>query len=343
MKAQVWQGVEAMAMTDVDVPDPQEGEVLLKVGTCGICGTDVHIYDGTMTYAIPPVILGHEFAGEIAEVGKGVTGLRVGDVVAMDPNVPCNQCYHCRRALPNMCENARAYGVNRNGGFAEYCVVPAPAVVKLPEGVSAREGSFVEPLSCVAHAFQKVRVEPDHTVLITGMGTIGLLALQVARACGAARIIVTDLRDGNLTLATTLGADYTINPKAGGDLSEEITNLTNGRGADVGMDAAGATSAIELLVNVAAKGGTVVIFGNVPEGTSVKVDPVRVLRSELTIVGSWLNPYSVQYAAELLGSKKVRVEPLITNVHPLEHLVRGIEEVCQHKDGEVKHTVVMAC
>ncbi len=338
MKAAVWKGVEKMEMKELDVPKPKQNEVLVKVGACGICGTDMHIYYGKMTYAKPPVVLGHEFAGKVVEAGKEVLDIREGDIVAVDPNASCNHCYYCRNSMPNQCLHLDPYGVVRNGGFEEYCAISEVGAVKLGKGVSPEEGSFIEPLSCVCHAFDKMRLKPTYSVAVMGCGTIGLLIVQMLKAHGVGTIVCTDIRDKNLEIAKKLGATHAFNPKKT-DLKKEIASIEE-RGLDLCLDASGNVGAIEEGLTMIRKGGTMMLYGNVPEGSQIRVNPIDILRKEITLTGSWLNPLSVQYAVDVLEKRRIDTKHLISRKLPVEKLVDGIELMKRSEDGIVKILIV---
>ncbi|MFH1447577.1 MAG: alcohol dehydrogenase catalytic domain-containing protein, partial [Candidatus Micrarchaeota archaeon] len=237
MKAAVWKGIERIDIEDIAVPEPRDDEILVKVGACGICGTDMHIYYGEMAYAKPPVVLGHEFAGIVEGVGKEVKDIRSGDMVAVDPNASCNHCYYCRNDMPNQCIHLDPYGVVKNGGFEEYCVISEVGAVGLRKRVTAEQGAFIEPLSCVCHAFDKIKMKPTDTVSIIGCGTIGLLMLQMVRAHGIERIICTDIREKNLKIAKSLGASHVFNPKEV-NLKKEVGSIAKD-GVSLCLDASG--------------------------------------------------------------------------------------------------------
>ncbi len=334
MKAALWKGVKNVGVEDIPVPEPKDNELLLKVGACGICGTDVHIYYGKMTYAKPPVVLGHEFAGVVEDVGKEVKDIRKGDLVAVDPNASCNHCYYCRNDMPNQCLHLDPYGVVKDGGFADYCVINEVGAVGLRKKITAEQGAFIEPLSCVCHAFDKIKMKPTDCVSVIGCGTIGLLMLQMVKAHGIENVICTDIREKNLKLAEKLGAKYVFNPQKT-DLKKELNGIASG-GVSLCLDASGNVAAIEEGLDMIKRGGTMMLYGNAPEGSHVRINPVDVLRKEITIMGSWLNPHSVQYAVDVLEQGRVDIEPLVSKRVPIEKLVDGIELMKKSEDGIVK-------
>src|SRR5271169_4270169 len=189
----------------------EDGEVLIQVQACGVCGTDVHIVEGSARSA-PPVVLGHEYSGVVTDVAKRVTGVSIGDRVAVDPNISCGTCFFCRRGLIHLCENLRALGVDRDGGMAEYCIVPLRQVYILPQAMIPEVAVFIEPVSCAIHGIDLAKIKTGDTVVIVGGGTIGLIMLQLVRLAGAARIVVVEPLQQKRLLATELGADIVLNP-----------------------------------------------------------------------------------------------------------------------------------
>lgn len=216
MKAAIWKGIERIDIEDIAIPEPRDNEILVKVKACGICGTDMHIYYGEMTYAKPPVVLGHEFAGTVEEVGNDVKDIRCGDMVSVDPNASCNHCYYCRNDMPNQCMHLKPYGVVKNGGFEEYCVISEVGAVGLRDRITAEQGAFIEPLSCVCHAFDKIKMKPTDTVSIdtVSVGFIFILSKawhtqdngSMNAPCSA---VILSL---NPTAPTSLMTQYSSNP-----------------------------------------------------------------------------------------------------------------------------------
>ena len=185
---------------------------MVKVKASGICGTDLHIYKGEVKGLVKPgTVLGHEFAGEVAAVGPQVKNFKVGDRVAIEPNLFCGACHYCRNAKKHFCENWAAIGLSRDGGFAEYSVVPASAAYKMPKGLEYKNAAFFEPMACVLHGIERARVKVGETVVVQGAGSIGQLYVQALKRLGASKIIVADIDPTKLTLAKKFGANLTVN------------------------------------------------------------------------------------------------------------------------------------
>ncbi|HHY47162.1 MAG TPA: zinc-dependent alcohol dehydrogenase family protein, partial [Firmicutes bacterium] len=274
---------------------------------CGVCGTDFHIYRGEAP-ARPPVILGHEYFGEIVATGREVEGLGPGDIVAIDPNIPCGECYFCRIGKPHLCESSHALGVTIDGGFAEYSVAPASQCHKLPGGVNMATGVFVEPVACCLHGIDLAGIRPGNTVVILGAGTIGLILMQLARLSGASELIVSDPLPDRRNLAVTLGATRAVDSE-NEDLAGVVRTVSPA-GADVVIEAVGMAKTVKAAIELAARGGTVLIFGVSPEGLTIPVSPFEIYKKELKIQGSYVNPYTSSRAVKMLVTGQVEVEAL---------------------------------
>ncbi|MGI6367155.1 MAG: zinc-dependent alcohol dehydrogenase family protein [Anaerolineae bacterium] len=316
MQAAVFRGVGDLAVEQRPVPQPAAGEVLVQVMACGICGTDRHIFHGDFETR-PPVVIGHEYAGRIAAVGPLVTELHVGDRVAVDPNIYCGKCGPCRRGQIHMCRNLVALGVDIDGGFAEYSLVPVSQCFALPESVTFLEGAMAEPLACCVHGMDLAGVRSGDTVAVIGAGAIGQIMAQLARLQGAGRVLVSDPSPARRELALSLGADEVIDP-----LQEDPTR-PGGRleqGAHVVIEAVGSAVTNAQAVEWAAPAATVLWFGVTPPEQRVSVSPNLVFQKELTIRGARINPYTHARALALLGSGRLTVTPLITQRATLDQL-----------------------
>ncbi len=335
MKAAVFWGTRDLKIQDLELRKLNNQEVLLKVHACGICGTDVHIYEGAEGSAtvFPPVILGHEFAGEICEIGSDVKDIKIGDRVSVDPNIYCGKCYYCSRGQAHLCERLTAIGVTIDGGFAEYCIVPESQTYRLPQNVSYEEGALGEPIACCLHGIDLAGIKPGDTVLIIGGGTIGLIMLQMAKLAGAARLILSEPVKEKRELAMKLGADIVIDP-ARENLEHAIKNHTD-RGVNITIECVGIKQTMEQAVQSACKGGTIMMFGLAPPDCEIPLKPFDVFRRELTIKSSFINPYTQARAIELLGSGRIKVRELISQVVSLDNLVDFFEKEDFKKMGKV--------
>jgi threonine dehydrogenase-like Zn-dependent dehydrogenase len=313
----------------------REDEVLLDVEACGICGTDLHIVEGT-SRSTPPVVLGHEYAGTIVEMGKGVQGHMVGEHVAVDPNIACGECFYCRRGLVHLCSALRALGVDIDGGMAEYCIVPARQLYALGKEMSPEVSAFVEPLSCAVHGIDKAGIRHGDSVVILGGGPIGQMMLQLARCGGAAfTVLVEPLREKR-ELGEKLGASLTIDPTSA-DVAEAMHTVLP-EGADVVIECAGLTATAALAVGLARRGGTVEFFGVCPIGAAILLEPNSVYFKELTIVGSYVNPHTFSRAIALLRSGSVRVEDFPITRFPLD----GVHEALRyHREGLTLKSIII--
>jgi len=298
-------------LIELPKPVPAPGELLIRVKACGVCGTDLHIYEGEFPVPLPRVP-GHEFSGEVVEVGEGVKDFSEGDRVAVDPNIHCDSCYYCRRGRFNYCVNWQGIGLNRHGAYAEYVTVPVKNVYRVPDGLSYEAAAFMEPLACCIHGVDRVRAAPGENVAIFGLGPIGLLHVQLARLSGASKIIGIDLVDERLSMAEKLGADLTVNA-AKEDPVKAIKQATRGHGVDVVVEASGSLKAFSQAIKVLDNTGRMLVFGVAPEGAKVEVEPFEIYRREISIVGSFTNPLTNERALKLLASGAVKVSPLITH------------------------------
>lgn len=282
-----------------------QGEVLVKIESCGVCGTDLHIFEGKSRCQLP-VVLGHEFAGFIEDAGT--TDIALGTHVVVDPNIACGACPYCRRGLVHLCTGLRALGVDIDGGMAEFCIVPSRQIYVLPHGMSAEESMFVEPVSCAIHGIDKAEVKTGDVVLILGGGTIGLLMLQLVKRAGASTVVLSEPVAWKRSIAGDLGATLVVDP-ASDDLEAVVRDVST-IGADVVIECAGTPATARLALGLARRGGTVELFGVCPIGLTVPMEPNAVYFNELTIVGSYVNPYTFDRAIAALRGGLVQVKPM---------------------------------
>ena len=319
MKALVLEKYDELVFKDVPDPAAGPGEVLIRVRACGICGSDVHGLDGSTGRRIPPLIMGHEAAGEIAAVGAGVEGWRPGERVTFDSTVYCGACWHCRRGEINLCENRRVLGVStpeyrRHGAFAEYVAVPQHILYRLPEGLPYERAALVEACSVAVHAVSRLRVRLDDSALVVGAGVIGLLAAQALRAAGCAPVIVADVDAGRLEMARRLGADAVVRVGEE-DLQQRVLSLTGGRGADLAVEAVGLGPAVQSAVAALRKGGSLVLVGNLAERVDLPLQ--AVVTREISLHGSCASSGEYPACLGLMARGAVEVAPLISAAAPL--------------------------
>jgi L-iditol 2-dehydrogenase len=308
-----------LEIANLPVPVPEPFDVLVQVAACGICGSDVHGYDGTSGRRIPPLVMGHEAAGIVAAIGSEVSGFAIGDRVTFDSTVYCGVCTFCRKGEVNLCDDRQVVGVScgdysRAGAFAEYVAVPARIVYKLPENLAFAEAAMLEAVSVALHAVAVSKPEGEETALIIGAGMIGLLTLQAARVAGCSRVFVADIDTTRLKSATELGADKTL-LASGEELTREILQWTGGRGVDVVFEAVGRNETVTAAIDCVRKGGTVTLIGNISPQVNLPLQ--KVVSRQIRLQGSCASCGEYPEAMKLMSSGKIRVGPLITAVAPL--------------------------
>ncbi|MBF8191610.1 alcohol dehydrogenase catalytic domain-containing protein [Nonomuraea sp. K274] len=316
-----------------DAPEPVAGpgDIKIRVRNCSTCGTDAKIYKHGHHHIRPPRVMGHEIAGEIVELGDGVSGWSLGDRVQVIAAIQCGVCEECRRGRMTVCPNQESMGYHYDGGFAEYMVVPAKVLAvsglnRIPEGVGYAEASVAEPLACVLNGQELARVGEADDVVIIGSGPIGCLHVRLARARGAARVFLVDLNAERLAMAANLvHPDESIRGDEF-DVVDEVLKLTGGRGADVVITAAASGAAQEQAIQMAARQGRISFFGGLPKDAPIiRCDSNLVHYRELTIVGA--NGSSPQHngqALRLIAEGSVPVADLITHRLPLARVLDGI-------------------
>lgn len=320
MKALLLTAPSKLEYCDVPNPTPGADEVLLRIHACGICGSDIHGWDGSSGRRNPPLIMGHEAAGEIIATGPRVSAWRAGDRVTFDSTISCGTCRFCREGQVNLCENRRVVGVapaeyRQHGAFAEQLALPERILYRLPDALSYAEAAMVEPVSIAVHAVQRTKIAPGATTVVVGSGMIGLLVIQALRWAGAGRIIAVDLADSRLSLARRLGATDAFNP-AQGDVAAEVARLTDGLGADVSFEVVGFTPTLNLAIQVLKRGGACVMVGNLSPKT--QDFPLQtVVTRELTITGSCASAGEYPLCLDLIARGVIDVKPMIETVAPL--------------------------
>ena len=310
------------ALEDRDRPEPGPDDVLVAIRDVGICGSDVHYYEHGRIgdYVVEdPLVLGHESAGEVVEVGENVTGLASGDRVALEPGVPCRRCVHCKSGDYHLCEEVRFMATPpHDGAFTEYVSWPADFAYELPETVSTAEGALCEPLSVGIHACRRGGVETGDTVLIAGAGPIGLLVMEAARAAGATDVILTDVVDEKLELAADRGADLTVDVSET-DPDAAVEEYTGGVGADVVVEASGAEPSIRSTIDLVRRGGTIVLVGLADEA-EVPFDVLEVIDNEIDVHGSFRYKNTYSAAIDLLADGEVDIEGIVDFESGLEEI-----------------------
>jgi L-iditol 2-dehydrogenase len=337
MKALLLSQYRHLELTDLPVPEPRPDEVLIRVAACGICGSDVHGYDGSSGRRIPPIVMGHEAAGTIAALGQSASGLSEGDRVTFDSTVYCGDCPPCLRGDINLCDRRQVLGVScsdyrRAGAFAEFVVVPARIVHKLPENFAFEEAALLEAVAVALHAVSLVPLRPGSTALVVGAGTIGLLLQQALRVAGCSRVLVADVDPTRLRLSRELGATSTL--PAGIDLDQQILQLTNGDGVDIAVEAVGKTETVNTAINSVRKSGSVILVGNISPEVTIPLQ--KVVTRQIRLQGSCASAGEYPRAIELLSSGAIRVKPLITAVAPLDEGPQWFERLYAHEPNLMK-------
>ena len=328
MRAVVIDAPGRIRVDNVPDPTPRPDEVLVRVGACGICGTDLHIIDGDSPLARYPVIPGHEFAGEVVALGydiaqsngNGEANITVGSRVAIDPNLYCGHCDLCRTGHENLCLNYAALGVTTNGAIAQCVAVPMASAYLLPNSMSLREGALIEPVSCAVHGMHSLNPRSGDTFLIVGAGTMGLLLLQLALRGGASRVAMVDVNMQRLASAEELGATRTYN-----DI--ERTLKDEPLGFNCVIDATGVPAVIENAFMAVKRGGKFMVFGVASNEARISLSPFRIYNDEITIVGSMAILFSFQAALDLISSGVINTQAMLTEALPLQDFSRALDMV----------------
>jgi L-iditol 2-dehydrogenase len=320
MKAMLLSEYKHLEVVDMPTPEVGPDDLLVEVKACGICGSDIHGWDGSSGRRIPPLVMGHEAAGVVTAVGGNVTRFRTGDRVTFDSTVSCGRCDFCRQGRINLCENRQVLGVScgefrRHGAFAQYVVVPQNISYHLPEGLPFEHAALIEAVSIAVHAANRTPLQLGASAVVVGSGMIGLLVIQAIRLAGAAKVIAVDLDDNKLAIAKQLGADYTLNAQQV-DVPKEVQALTDGRGADVGLEVVGATKTIQTTIDSVRRGGAITLVGNL--APKIELPLQAVVTRELSIYGSCASNGEYPQCIEYLRRGDIRVEPLITATAKLE-------------------------
>lgn len=338
MKALVLTEYNHFAIQDVPQPQAAPQEVLIQVRACGICGSDIHGMDGSSGRRIPPIIMGHEASGVIAQVGRGVTAWQPGDRVTFDSTIWCGACSFCASGRGNLCENRRVLGIScaefrQDGALAEYVAVPQNIVYRLPDGLSFEQAAMVEPVSVAVHGVGRVSVRLNDTAVVVGSGMIGLLVVQALRAAGCGRILAVDVQPARLELACRLGADEGLSPKET-DVVAEVLRRTGGRGADVVMEAVGLPDTVALAIASVRKGGAVGLVGNLAAEAPLPLQ--AVVTREITLYGSCASSGEYPACLDMIARGTIQLEPLISAVAPLNEAPAWFARLYKGNEGLMK-------
>jgi L-iditol 2-dehydrogenase len=318
-------------------PTPAADEVLIRVAACGICGSDVHGYDGSSGRRIPPIVMGHEAAGRVAAVGMAVKNFAEGDRVTFDSTIFCGECKHCRAGNINLCDRRQVLGVScgdyrRAGAFAEFVAVPARVVHRLPDALPFSEAAMLEAVAVAVHGVSLAQLKRGDSALVVGAGTIGLLTMQALRAAGCERVMIADVDATRLRMAESLGASLVLS--AQGDLVAQVLQLTGGTGVDVVMECVGRNETITASIDAVCKGGTVVLVGNISPEVTLPLQ--KVVTRQIRLQGSCASSGEYPKAIELMASGAIRVKPLITAVAPLDDGAQWFERLYKREPNLMK-------
>lgn len=339
MKAAVFYGKEDIRIEDVSEPKLSSNEVLVAPRSVGICGSDYHIYAGHWKVTTP-LILGHEFTGEVVKTGSEVVRFKKGDRVVIEPAITCGRCFYCHSIDTNnyFCEERPTIGFTENGAFANFVKVPEKGLHHLPETLDYDRGVFVEPLACAVRGSDRSEVKPGDNVIILGAGPIGLLLLQLTQLRGAARIVVTETSAARREMASQIGADLILDPSKE-NIKKRAMEVFNGREADVVIEAVGVKETTEQSFVLARPGGRICIVGLCPQGTPVTIpDSFEAFYiKELTIAGSSCSPRGTfERAIRLLAANRIKVDHLITHRFGLNDVSKALSMIIEAKVPVVK-------
>ena len=338
MKSLVLTEPKVLRIQESPTPDLAADEALIRVKACGICGSDVHGYDGSSGRRIPPLIMGHEAAGVIEGMGAKVEGFSLGDRVTFDSTVYCGECEYCLEGKVNLCDRRMVLGVScgeyrRHGAFAEYVAVPSRILYKLPPSLPFEYAAMIEAVSVAVHAVGRVKFQPGDASVVVGAGMIGLLLVQAARAAGCDRVIAVDLDKDRLKLAKELGATQSINPLES-DTIETILGATAGQGARVSFEVVGSTPTVETAIQATRKGGAVVLVGNL--ALQVEFPLQSVVTREITLFGSCASAGEYPKCIELMDKGAIKVSPLISAQATLEEGAEWFDRLYAKEAGLMK-------
>lgn len=349
MKAQIFYEPEKMALEERPVPQPEADEVLVKVNTVGICGSDVAYYFGWSSLETKdgkgPLVLGHEFSGDVVAVGSEAAekgGFKVGDRVVVDPVQSNPNSEWSKRNLSNLCDEKRVKGVSEDGGMAEYCVSSYHWIVKIPEGVSYEQAASTEPLACAVYAMNNLNIEKGNFVVVFGPGPIGLMMVQLAKARGASKVMLVGTRDDRLDMGKNLGADIVVNVSDeksshyAKDLGDAIKAANNGELADRAITSTSSVDAIHQAIEITGKHSTIVIFGLPGDKDVIQVPALQTILMDKTLRFSWLAPGTWPEALDSIATGKVKVDPIQTHTFSLDQTVEGIQNSRARVDGCIK-------
>ncbi|MGC8971181.1 MAG: zinc-dependent alcohol dehydrogenase [bacterium] len=335
MKALVYYGPQDIRISEIEEPEINKDEILVKVKACGICGSDVHGYLGITGRRIPPMVMGHEFTGVVSSVAEGVEDISIGDRVVVYPARFCGKCEFCKIGLTNLCVSRTIFGVmNVNGAMAEYVGVPKENILKLPENIDFIRGTFLEPLSVAYRAVKTAGDILNRNILIVGAGTIGLLILQIVKLGGARTVVITDINEKRLGIARKLGADLVLNPNKE-DIKESVSKSLPS-GIDLAFEAVGLETTVNQALRIIKNRGTCVFVGNSMK--NITIDMQNIVTRELRILGTYT--YTLwEFKESISLLEKIDIDKMLSKVVPLDEGPKVFKELAQ-KDSTLLKVVL---
>lgn len=334
MKSAVFFEKHKLVIENIETPMPGANEVLIKVMACGICGTDVHIFEGDEGAAATPAgtVLGHEFSGVVEKVGSAVTDYKVGDRVCVDPNKLCGDCYYCRNGIGHFCDNMIGIGTTVNGGFSEYCVVPVSQLYKISDKTTFEQAAMAEPVACCLHGIDMCDISCGDTVMVIGGGMIGLITLQLAKLKGASRLILVEPVEAKREHAKKLGADLCIDPFK--DDVKAVLKANSVERINTVIECVGNIKTMEQAVSYASKKSTVMLFGLTGPDDTLTIKPFELFKKEIVLKASYINPYTQTRAIQLIDSGKIDVSSMIYSVNSLDELPEILADNVRRRQGK---------
>lgn len=335
MKSAVLTRPHQMEIQETPIPDIGSGDVLVKVMACGVCGTDVHIFDGDKGAADNPlpIVLGHEFAGIVETTGTDAGDIHVGDRVCVDPNVLCGRCYFCKSGIGHFCTAMTGIGTTVDGGFAQYCAVPWQQVYPLADGIDFATGAMAEPLACCVHGIDLCGIRTGSHVVVFGGGMIGLLMVQLARMQGASVVVLVEPVANKRETGLALGADVALDPfREDVKLALDNLHLTQ---VDVVIECVGSPGTISQAIDIVGRHGTVMMFGLTKPDEEIPLKPFEMFRKEIVLKASYINPYTIGRAVDLINRGRIHVDSIITSPVPLDSLGQVLASPSLRQHGKV--------
>lgn len=334
MKSAVFYEKHKLVIENIETPEPKENEVLIRVMACGICGTDVHIFEGDEGAVATPsgTVLGHEFSGVVEKVGPGVTDYKVGDRVCVDPNKLCGDCYYCRNGIGHLCENMIGIGTTVNGGFSEYCAVPVSQLYKISDNTTFEQAAMAEPVACCLHGIDMCDISCGDTVMVIGGGMIGLIMLQLAKLKGAAKLVIVEPVEAKREHAKRLGADICIDP-----FNDDVKAVLKANGIErvnTVIECVGNVKTMEQAISYAGKKSTVMMFGLLKPDDTLPIKPFELFKKEIVLKASYINPYTQTRAIDLIGTGKIDVSSMIYSVNLLDELPEILADNDRRRQGK---------